>query len=83
MLSYIFTVYKSGSQNVITYIERITWKQSLLMYTEKEFSNVTQTDTEGHLEVLEIGCSFNLGDENCNIFLLFQILQLQVLLRSP
>lgn len=49
------------------------------MYTEKECSSVTQTDTEVHLEVLEIGHIFNLGDENSSIFLLFQVLQLQVL----
>lgn len=53
------------------------------MYAEKECSNVTQTDIEVHLEVLEIGCSFNLGDENNNIFLLFQVLQLQVLFTCP
>lgn len=53
------------------------------MYTEKECTNVTQTDIEVHLEVLEIGCSFNLEDKNSNIFLLFQILQLQVLLTCP
>lgn len=53
------------------------------MYTEKECSNVTQTDIEVHLEVLEIGFSFNLGDENSNIFLLFWVLQLQVLFTCP
>lgn len=38
--------------------------------------HITQTDIEVHLE---IGCSFNSGDENGSSSLLFQVLQLQVL----
>jgi len=49
------------------------------MYAEKECSAVTQTDVEVHLEVVEIGFGFNLGDGNRSIFMLFQVPQLQAL----